>query len=429
MVLYFPTKEVIILTIKATNLGMEGIICTTFGAFSGEAIKMLNSSNHWPLWCWLFVIGGSGLIIRQLLKSTNPIEKILKNSGIGKDDNYPTIIDLDKDSYKIHMPNGTSSEDFKKKSLVIAQAIGRNIEVEFEHIGKSTIKMEILKNTLQTKYKFESIKYNHPTEIPIGYSKKGFVSLHLSDKYPNLLLAGCTGSGKSTCLNQIIINTILTQTPDQPNKQPKVLLNLIDFKSGIEFVHYKKCSIVNTYATDIKPAEDIILQLQKITTDREKLFAKSGVSKIDDYNNRYPHKKLPYHLVIVDEFADLREQKHITAVFDKVIRKGRCSGIFFILSTQRPTVDTIPGNLKANIQCYLAFRTTSARESEIILGYGNQDANQINVPGRGIFQAYNRVEVQPMYIKNDDRTIVPLIKHTYRKEITQNENLTGVIKC
>jgi S-DNA-T family DNA segregation ATPase FtsK/SpoIIIE len=242
-------------------------------------------------------------------------------------------------------------------------------------------------------------------------------------------MAGCTGSGKSTCLNQIIINTILTQTPTD-NKQPKILLNLIDLKSGIEFVHYKKCSIVNSYATDIQPAAEIILKLEKVAIQREKLFSNSGISKIDDYNSRYPYKQLPYHLVIVDEFADLRGQKEITAVFDKVLRKGRSSGIFFILSTQRPTVDTIPGNFKANIQCYLAFRTTSARESEIILGYGNQDAVKLNIPGRGILQTYDRVEVQPMYIKNDDRIINPMIKHTFRKEININKiNMSGVMKC
>jgi hypothetical protein len=422
---------VIILVNKLNSFGKEGIICITFGIFSGEAIKIMTYANNWPLWCWFFIIGGSGLMLRQLLKPEVEMEKILKNSGIGKEDDYPKIIDLDKDSYKVHMPKGTSSEDFEKKSLVIAQSLGKNVEVEFEHIGKSTIKMDVIKNTLKNKYEFKSIQYKHPTEIPIGYSKKEFVSLHLSDKYPNLLMAGCTGSGKSTCLNQIIINTILTQTPTD-NKQPKILLNLIDLKSGIEFTHYKKCSIVNSYAVDIEPAAEIILKLEKITIEREKIFAKSGVSKIDDYNLRYKSKQLPYHLVIVDEFADLRGQKHITTVFDKVLRKGRSSGIFFILSTQRPTVDTIPGNFKANIQCYLAFRTTSARESEIILGYGNQEANKINIPGRGILQTYDRVEVQPMYIKNDNRVIIPLIKHTFRKKLNENGtkiNTSGVIKC
>lgn len=408
------------------NLSQEGLICTAFGMFSGEVYQALY--NYYPLWCWLFIIGGTGLTLHRFFQKQSEIEKILIQSGIGDEDNYPKLIKTNTNNYLVHMPTGTSTEDFEKKSLVIAQAIGKNIEVEFEHAGKSTVRMEVIKNILQNKYKFEPIKFPHPTEIPIGYSKKSFISLHLSDKYPNLLMAGCTGSGKSTCLNQIIINTILTQTPTN-NKPPKVLLNLIDLKSGIEFIHFKRCSIVNSYATDIEPAQQIIFKLEKLAIDRQKLFAKSGVSKIDDYNARYHNKQLPYHLVIVDEFADLRNHKEIIGSFDKVLRKGRSSGIFFILSTQRPTRDTIPGNLKANIQCHIAFRTTSKLESEIILGYGNQDAVKLNVPGRGIYQAYDMCEVQPMYIKNIDKVIVPLIEHTYGKEVNNNDNLSGVIKC
>jgi hypothetical protein len=403
-------------------LTREGLISLTFGLVSGEAQQIMYQIDHYPLWCWLFILGGSGLILKDLLTRDSIIENAIKTCGIGNKENRPRIVKEDQHGYKVHMPNGTTSEDFKNKSLAISQAIGKDVNVEFKHVGKSTLHMKVIKDELKDQYEFEPIKFKHPTEIPIGHSNNGFISLHLSDKYPNLLIAGCTGSGKSTCLNQIIINTILTQSKD------KVLLNLIDLKSGIEFIHFKKCSMVNSYATDIEPAEQIILSLEKIAKYREQLFVRSGVSKIDDYNKRYKNKQLPYHLVIVDEFADLREQKHIVSTFDRVLRKGRSSGIFFILSTQRPTVDSIPGNLKANIQCYLAFRTTSPKESEIILGYGNQEAYKINVTGRGIFQAYEKTTVQPMYIKNEDKIIVPLIKHTYRMDVVGN-NIGGVVKC
>jgi DNA segregation ATPase FtsK/SpoIIIE-like protein len=93
-------------------------------------------------------------------------------------------------------------------------------------------------------------------------------------------------------------------------------------------------------------------------------------------------------------------------------------------------VDTIPGNFSANIHCRVAFKTTNERESEIILGYGQQDAAHIMVPGRGIFQAIEQYEVQPMFIKNDDRVILPLLAgHLGRERIAEPINTSGVIKC
>jgi DNA segregation ATPase FtsK/SpoIIIE-like protein len=94
-------------------------------------------------------------------------------------------------------------------------------------------------------------------------------------------------------------------------------------------------------------------------------------------------------------------------------------------------VDTIPGNFSANIHCRLAFKTTNERESEIILGYGKQDAARIAVPGRGIFQATEQIEVQPMFIKNDDRVMLPILKPKFKPYTLKDTiiDTSGVIEC
>jgi adenosyl cobinamide kinase/adenosyl cobinamide phosphate guanylyltransferase len=346
---------------------------------------------------------------------------LLADCGLKRGDAVPEVVQESPDVYTVKMPVGMTLQEFRNRSGAISQAIGDDVDVSFCLVGQSKLKMTIIRGKLKDFYVFEQVKFKNSAEFLIGPGKFGIVSVDFT-KHPNMLVAGGTGSGKSTFMVQLIINTILTN--------PDVILHLIDLKSGIEFHTFKNVLSVESYADDIGPAADIIYKLDALMESRQKTLAGSGVVKLSDYNDRYPLRQMKYHLVIVDEFANLREEKGIKAIFDKVLRMGRNVGIFFVLATQRPTVDTIPGNFSANIHCRIAFKTTLERESEIILGYGNQEAAHISVPGRGIFQAVEQVEVQPMFIKNDDRVILPMLTgHLGRERIAEKIDTSGVLKC
>jgi S-DNA-T family DNA segregation ATPase FtsK/SpoIIIE len=344
---------------------------------------------------------------------------ILDSCGLGSE-----VKKESDNSYLVTIPLGKTIRDYEKRAKAIETALGKDTEVSFQLVGESKVRMRIVKAVLLDQYPFEPIPLTSPAEILIGHSRRGLVTVDLT-KYPNMLIAGATGSGKSTYLVGLILNILLTSKT--------IDLHLIDLKSGIEFHNFQNCTIVKSYATEIEKAEEVIDNLTLEMERRQQLLVEAGVVKLDDYNERQrDSRKLPYEIVIVDEFADLRGEKAVKAKFDKLLRKGRNVGIFFILSTQRPTADTVPGNLSANIQCRLAFHTSTAIESQIILGYGRFDAAKPMPIGRGIFQAYDTFLVQPMFIKNDERIIVPIIRHLFRsksEKVEENINRTGMIKC
>ena len=187
---------------------------------------------------------------------------------------------------------------------------------------------------------------------------------------PHLLIAGTTGSGKSVCINTIILSLIYKHKPDMCK------FILIDPKmlelSTYEGIPHLLCPVI----TEAKKATSVLGWVVKEMENRYKLMTKEGVRNIDGYNSK--HKlPMPYIVVIVDEMSDLMHVagKEIESYIQKLSQMARASGIHIIMATQRPSVDVITGTIKANFPTRISFQVTSKIDSRTILG--EQGAEQL----------------------------------------------------
>ena len=187
---------------------------------------------------------------------------------------------------------------------------------------------------------------------------------------PHLLIAGTTGSGKSVCINTIILSLLYRHTPD------KCKFILIDPKmlelSTYEGIPHLLCPVI----TEAKKAASVLGWVVKEMESRYKLMTKEGVRNIDGYNAK--HKlPMPYIVVVVDEMSDLMlvAGKEIENYIQKLSQMARAAGIHIIMATQRPSVDVITGTIKANFPTRISFQVTSKIDSRTILG--EQGAEQL----------------------------------------------------
>ena len=187
---------------------------------------------------------------------------------------------------------------------------------------------------------------------------------------PHLLIAGTTGSGKSVCINTVILSLIYKHTPEICK------FILIDPKmlelSTYEGIPHLLCPVI----TEAKKAASVLGWVVKEMESRYRLMTKVGVRNIDGYNEK--HKvKMPYIVVIVDEMSDLMlvAGKEIENYIQKLSQMARAAGIHIIMATQRPSVDVITGTIKANFPTRISFQVTSKIDSRTILG--EQGAEQL----------------------------------------------------
>lgn len=199
-------------------------------------------------------------------------------------------------------------------------------------------------------------------------------------KAPHLLIAGQTGSGKSVCVNSIILSLVMNVKPS------RLKLILIDPKM-VELTPYRKLSnLIGPIITDPKMAIDSLGWLVNEMETRYQLLADTGFRNIKDFNSAIEQGKffnfkqgqarpMPYIVTVIDEFADLMmtASQELTNYVMRLAQKARAVGIHVILATQRPSVKVVTGDLKANIPARIAFKVTNATDSTTILGYGGAE--------------------------------------------------------
>lgn len=218
-------------------------------------------------------------------------------------------------------------------------------------------------------------------------------------KAPHLLIAGSTGSGKSVCINSIITSIIYHSRPDE------VKLMLIDPKV-VELSVYNGIPHLRTeVVTDMKKAQGTLNWAVREMEARYQLFAGAKVRNIEGYNKLYPDKKMPYILLIVDEFADLMNvaAKEVEVLIQRLTQKARAAGIHLILATQRPSADVITGVIKSNIPSRIAFMVESGLNSRIILDEGG--AESLLGKGDMLFKqagALSTVRIQGAFISDEE---------------------------
>ena len=266
------------------------------------------------------------------------------------------------------------------KIINLSEDIARNTSSESTRMaiipGSNTIGIELPKPTRENVYLSEIIsdvgfkKKDIKLPIALGKSISGTPITGDLSSMPHLLIAGTTGSGKSVCINTIILSLLYKHSPD------KCKFILIDPKmlelSTYEGIPHLLCPVI----TEAKKAASVLGWVVKEMENRYKLMTRVGVRNIDGYNDKNK-VSMPYIVVIVDEMSDLMlvAGKEIENYIQKLSQMARAAGIHIIMATQRPSVDVITGTIKANFPTRISFQVTSKIDSRTILG--EQGAEQL----------------------------------------------------
>lgn len=340
--------------------------------------------------------------------------------------------------YEVVVPAGTKLSRISSINKEIALALAaKDVRIEAPIPGKSTIGVEIPNREVSPVKIKEVITNVNPEKI-----KKGLLVTLGKDitgstinadltTMPHLLVAGSTGSGKSVCINSIIISLLMHYRPDE------VKLVLVDPKqvelSNYNGVPHLMCPVV----TDPKRAS---LVLQKVVSEmdrRYKVLAAKGVKKIADYNAKIeeenkrnpenPQPKMNYLVVIVDEMADLMivARKEVEDSIMRITQLARAAGIHLIVATQRPSTDVITGVIKTNIPSRIAFSVASYIDSRTILDAPG--AEKLLGKGDMLYLpmgANNPTRIQGCFISDDE--IARIIEHVCKQQTASyDEGLTN----
>ena len=293
------------------------------------------------------------------------------------------------------------------KIINLSDDIARNTSSESARIstipGSNTVGIELPNSSRENVYLSEILDNSDfkrkETKLPIALGKNISGKPIIGDlaSMPHLLIAGTTGSGKSVCINTIILSLLYRHTPD------KCKFILIDPKmlelSTYEGVPHLLCPVI----TEAKKAASVLGWVVKEMESRYRLMTREGVRNIDGYNSK--HKlPMPYIVVVVDEMSDLMlvAGKEIENYIQKLSQMARAAGIHIIMATQRPSVDVITGTIKANFPTRISFQVTSKIDSRTILG--EQGAEQLLGKGDMLYMssANKMVRIHAPFVSDDE---------------------------
>ncbi len=324
--------------------------------------------------------------------------------------------------YEIGMPTGVSVKKVQLHSDDIAMALASNggIRIEAPIPGKNAVGIEVPNKNVTSvamREMVESLDFQkraNPMSFVLGKDINGTIQFCNLDKMPHLLVAGSTGSGKSVCLNTMLVSMLYKSSPED------VRLILIDPKT-VEFSVYANLPhlltphIITTKEQAINALNWAIKEMEY----RYSLLKQNEVVNIKDYNNLPIVKdgevdKLPYIVIVIDELNDLmiETKREMEERIMKLAQKSRAAGIHLVIATQRPSVDVITGTIKANLPSRIAFALTNFADSKTVLDMGGAE----KLLGRGdmLFKPNDMPEprrVQGAYISSQEvSAVVKFIK-------------------
>jgi S-DNA-T family DNA segregation ATPase FtsK/SpoIIIE len=259
------------------------------------------------------------------------------------------------------------------------------IRIEAPVPGRSVVGLEVpndvvslvsLRGVMESR---EFRRINSQLAVALGEDVSGHPAAVDLGLMPHLLIAGATGSGKSVCVNAVVCSLLLSNAPGD------LKMLMIDPKM-VELTGYN--GIPHLLGPVVVEVESVVGALSWVTRqmdDRYKLFNRTGVRSLEQYNKRMTRRKdeepLPKLVVVIDELADLmmmapdEVERHIC----RVAQMGRATGIHLVIATQRPSVDVVTGLIKANFPARISFAVTSQVDSRVILDQGGAE----NLLGRG----------------------------------------------
>ncbi len=238
--------------------------------------------------------------------------------------------------------------------------------------------------------------------VAVGQNVAGEMIMQDLSRLPHMLVAGHTGGGKSVFLTSLIASLVWRHSAET------LRLVLVDPKL-MDFPIFESLPHLHDGQVIYEPVEAIgILRwlIEEESSRRAQLMRQTGNRKIESYYRHFPRESLPRIVVIVDEFADImnslgrRERQDFERQINRLAATGRARGIHLILATQRPTVDVVSGNIKANIPARVSFQLTTQTDSRTILDQAGAEA----LLGQGdmLFLAENKIERLQGYFASDD---------------------------
>ena len=292
-------------------------------------------------------------------------------------------------------------------------------------------------NTVTLREVIDSLEFNRAkskSSFAVGKDIGGSCIVGNISKLPHMLIAGTTGSGKSVCMNSIIISLLYKASPED------VKLIMVDPKMVELGVYNGIPHLLIPVVTDPKKAAGSLQWAVSEMMRRYKAMSDAGVRDLESYNSimvMEDGNKLPQVVVIIDELADLMlvAAKEVEESICRIAQMGRAAGIHLIIATQRPSADVITGLMKANIPSRIAFSVASAMESRIILD--TQGAEKLVGKGdmlyapigsgkpkrvQGCFVSDAEVEAVASYVKNNfttsyDQDVIEQIERAAKKDI------------
>lgn len=341
-------------------------------SYTLPSLDLLNSGDNKK--------GKKGTDHALIEKNISTLEQVLKDFGIsGKvvEVNIgPTVT-----QYEISLSSGTRVSKLltinKEISLALAK---KDIRIQAPIPGKSTVGIEMPNETAQMVTLRETLeampKQTHSSVLAVALGKDimGKVKWCEIDRTPHLLVAGATGSGKSVCINDIIVSILMKARPDE------VKLVLVDPKKVELSIYNGVPHLLTPVVTDPRKASNALKRAVSEMERRYDVFEESKTKNISGYNKMIEEKneklpddeklpKMPYIVVIVDELADLMlvAGKEVEDSIMRITQMARAAGIHLIIATQRPSTDVITGLIKANIPSRISFAVSSSIDSRTIL--------------------------------------------------------------
>jgi len=289
--------------------------------------------------------------------------------------------------FEVRLAPGTKVAQLNTISSDIARALkAQNVRIVANMAGKDTIGIEV-PNLKKEKVRIKELMTANDDSVrkmklPMWLGKDASGKPLIADltTMPHMLIAGTTGSGKSVCINSIVVSFLFTKRPDE------LKLVLVDPKM-VEMTMFKQiphlmCPVV----TEITRAASILEWATNKMDERYEILAEAGVRDVTSYNElgweeikerfnpaseeaeaRIP-KKLPYIVFIIDELADLMMMnKEVEGYIVRLAQKSRAIGMHLILATQRPQANVVTGLIKSNMPCRISFKVASGMDSRIVL--------------------------------------------------------------
>lgn len=410
--------------VKKSEVSVAGIgLWSTIALGMGYNLSTLFGKELSYALCGVGIVG-IGTVVNSLIKTDDRgWEDLWKEIGIeNKSGEVPLLVkeyDTEYSQVKLFtLPLGENTETFKKEIPSIANFLnfeeGERIKMSLTETGK--VKMEIFE-TLDETVPFHLVEHNCIIPIVVGKSIYGYEVVDLV-KIVHLLVAGSTGSGKSTFLRVLITTIIL--------KAPWVKLVLFDFKLGNEFQYFDKCEAVTRFCISPKNAVKHLQELLDESLNRSLQFVLSETKDIVMYNKKFPKNKMEYIVAIIDEYADFSAYRRCQELMTSLAQKARSTGIYLIACTQSPRVKFMDGSIKANMTARVGFAIAQNEESKII---DIEGVSKLRGRGHGIFRnGRNQIEFQAMNIEPDEVTELMKKHNMYTQKSMLLEKVKKLVK-